>query len=359
MNANCQSLKPQSTNNLRFSMSISNRSNLNREINILPKLEFYPKSSAVCLTPTPYCQNLAMPRNKLIKSGSESQLNGLDKLPPLQPSFSSTNLKIQKNSQIPQVMAAICSDKECGPVKVYAVNTHEGLVRNYNEDRVSIILNLSRPSPKSIENWPKCSFYGIYDGHGGVKCANFLKENLHNYVILDTNFPENPREAIINGFKAAERDFVDLALQINDRSGSCATICLFVNSRCFVANVGDSRSILSTEKGNKIFSLTADHKPGDEPEKTRILNAGGKVYTSMPLVKGLDTIYRILPGRLSVSRSFGDIDAKVQSLGGNPQCLIAEPDIKAFKIQKDHDFILMGCDGIFDRLNNREVVDCI
>jgi len=51
------------------------------------------------------------------------------------------------------------------------------LVRHYNEDRVSIILNIVRPeNKKHIENWPDCSFFGIYDGHGGDKCAEYLRD---------------------------------------------------------------------------------------------------------------------------------------------------------------------------------------
>ena len=37
---------------------------------------------------------------------------------------------------------------------------------------------------------------------------------------------------------------------------------------------------------------------------------------------------------------------------GNPNVVIAEPEIYHIKIEDDsHDFILLGCDGIFDRLN--------
>jgi protein phosphatase 2C family protein 2/3 len=24
--------------------------------------------------------------------------------------------------------------------------------------------------------WPECSFFAIYDGHGGAKCADFLRD---------------------------------------------------------------------------------------------------------------------------------------------------------------------------------------
>ena len=63
--------------------------------------------------------------------------------------------------------------------------------------------------------------------------------------------------------------------------------------------------------------------------------------------------YRILPGKLSVSRSFGDIEAKFQKYGGNPKVLIAKPEITYFQIDpNNHDFIMMGSDGIFDKLTN-------
>lgn len=37
---------------------------------------------------------------------------------------------------------------------------------------------------------------------------------------------------------------------------------------------------------------------------------------------------RVLPGRLSVSRTFGDAEAKLLKTGGNPKVVIAEPEIK-------------------------------
>jgi serine/threonine protein phosphatase PrpC len=68
---------------------------------------------------------------------------------------------------------------------------------------------------------------------------------------------------------------------------------------------------------------------------------------------------RVLPGRLSVSRTFGDAEAKLQRFGGNPNVVIATPEIKAFKITKEHDFIVLACDGIFDKLSNTDTVKCV
>jgi len=31
---------------------------------------------------------------------------------------------------------------------------------------VSIILNILKPHSRQGEEWPKCSFFGVFDGHG-------------------------------------------------------------------------------------------------------------------------------------------------------------------------------------------------
>lgn len=63
--------------------------------------------------------------------------------------------------------------------------------------------------------------------------------------------------------------------------------------------------------------------------------------------------HRVFPGRLSVCRTFGDIEAKLPRLSGNPEVVIADPDISSFKIEKDkHDFVVLGCDGIFDKMQD-------
>lgn len=66
----------------------------------------------------------------------------------------------------------------------------------------------------------------------------------------------------------------------------------------------------------------------------------------------------MLPGRLSVSRTFGDIEAKLQKYGGKEGVIIAQPEISQFTVRPDfHDFIILGCDGVFDRLTNQNALD--
>jgi protein phosphatase 2C family protein 2/3 len=58
--------------------------------------------------------------------------------------------------------------------------------------------------------------------------------------------------------------------------------------------------------------------------------------------------FRCRPGGLSVTRTFGDIEAKREDLGGKPGVVIPDPEISTRIIDCDDDFVIMGSDGIFD-----------
>lgn len=81
--------------------------------------------------------------------------------------------------EIPTLNHTTSSKKKNGKVISFAANTSNGTIREYNEDRVSIIMNINKPRDKPVENWPDCHFFGIFDGHGGSACADFLRDNLH------------------------------------------------------------------------------------------------------------------------------------------------------------------------------------
>ena len=68
---------------------------------------------------------------------------------------------------------------------------------------------------------------------------------------------------------------------------------------------------------------------------------------------------RVLPGRLSVSRTFGDPEAKLEYKNGNPKVVVADPDINVFQITKNHDYIVLACDGIFDKMSNEDINSCV
>ena len=268
------------------------------------------------------------------------------------------------------------SMKSMGIIRAYGANTYQGLVRNYNEDRVSIIINMNKPQNYNKHRWPKTSFFGIYDGHGGSRCADFLRDSLHKLIFNDSNYPENVPEAIKNGFSKAENEFLNtIALnssdsnEILDRSGSCAVVILIVDTKIYIANVGDSRALISMNDGKNYIVVTEDHKPNNEKEKKRIENNGGQVYQTQTPITGTENEmlngqillgpYRVLPGRLSVSRTIGDVEAKKPQFGGNPNVVVPYPDIFCYNLKNDNiDFLLLGCDGIYDQMSSDEILDC-
>ena len=265
------------------------------------------------------------------------------------------------------------SKKPMGSIKSYGVNTFQGIVRNYNEDRVSIIINMNKPK-NFLKKWPKISFFGIYDGHGGEGCSEFLRDNLHKYICENDYFPENIPEAIKYGIQKAEYEFLNnYALSVNkeeivDKSGSCVIILLIVDTNIYIANVGDSRCLLSMNNGKKYITVTHDHKPNSPNEIIRIKNNGGNVYQSQTIINNLENAflngkiligpYRVIPGRLSVCRTIGDAEAKIKKFGGNPNVIISTPDIFYYDLKKENlDFFILGCDGIYDQMSNKEILD--
>ena len=265
------------------------------------------------------------------------------------------------NTFIPNYDSAKHSTARSSPSNIiaYGANTYQGIIRNYNEDRVSIIFNMKPPSslPPSAQ-WPKVTFFAIYDGHGGSCCSDFLRDHLHTLICHSECFLSNVQQAIYEGFAKAEEMFINNEYKLaRDKSGSCALVAIIVNDRLYVANCGDSRAVMSMRNGKEWKDITVDHKPNEEHEKERIELNGGSVYQSqIALHKGkIMGPYRVIPGRLSVSRTIGDGNAKEEKKG----VVIARPDVCECELkEKDVDFIVMACDGVFDQLSSKEVVDC-
>ena len=276
---------------------------------------------------------------------------------------------------LPKLNQGKISSKSFGVITSYAANTHQGIVRNYNEDRVSIIINMNKlPNYKNTIPWPKISYFAIFDGHAGNKCAEYLRENLLRLICSNKYFPENIPEAIKLGFEKADEYFLNNYAMVNgqlkDNSGTCGLILLIVNKDVYIGNVGDSRCIGSFNKGKIQCDITRDHKPNTPYEKERIMSNGGQIYQTKTNIKIEENFilrtkillgpYRVYPGRLSVSRTVGDAEGKIPLIGGNPNVIICKPDIYKYNIlENDIDYFVLGCDGIFDQMSSEDVFKCI
>ena len=279
------------------------------------------------------------------------------------------------------------SSKQVGPLKSFSYNTFQGLFKDYNEDRVSVCSLIKKPSSSKMKTWPKISYFAIFDGHGGEECSEFLKNNYMNYLIENANFPFDIKLSMIESFQKIEDDFFKLKckdnLEDSDKSGSCALVSVIFDNKIYIANIGDSRAIMSIGGGTKVRQLTADQKPDNMKEFERALKNGSKIYlddnddpdrdeSKIEFIKDKaelekmkeikenskeEKIFRVYPSDLAVMRTVGDIKAKKKEFGGIPGTIINIPEVYIFDINSSDDFIVMGCDGIFDDLSNQEIVN--
>jgi len=212
--------------------------------------------------------------------------------------------------------------------------------RDQNEDKHNIILNYNGKD-KDIKN---INFFAVYDGHGGKHISKCLSKNLpHFFIDKRINYPLKDKyvNAVYTHFQnSLRKSYKDIAT-------GCGSTCLVAihfkqdnQSYLNILNTGDSRGVLCRD--NVALSLSKDHKPNWPEERKRIEKLGGKIYRD-----GQD--YRIKD--LSVSRAFGDLDAEPY--------VTNIPDIFLYKLEKEDKFFVMACDGLWDVLQNQDVVNYV
>ncbi len=135
-----------------------------------------------------------------------------------------------------------------------------------------------------------------------------------------------------------------------DFIGSTAVMVLIRNKEIVVSNAGDSRAILC--RNGMALELSRDHKPESPRERNRIENAGGRVSVVGPC-------HRVDFG-LNLSRALGDFLYKRNAdLPATHQKITAEPEIVREEVTEEDEFIIMGCDGIFELLTSQQVVNFV
>ena len=147
---------------------------------------------------------------------------------------------------------------------------------------------------------PTFSFFGVFDGHGGKYISDSAARDLLQRILSTEEWKSGARD--VETIKSALRSgFIKLDEELkaseevvtrDDHSGSTAVTALVTPTHVFVANCGDSRSIMVSD--GAAIEMSHDHKPYLEAETKRIEEAGGTV--AMKRVNG----------DLAVSRALGD-----------------------------------------------------
>lgn len=180
--------------------------------------------------------------------------------------------------------------------------------------------------------------YGVFDGHGsqGSECATLCSDTVNEYA---KSFGEWNMK-VETGFKEALDRAHEASLESIEKGGSTACCAYVSDSKLWVANIGDSRCVLS-KKGTAI-PLSRDHKPDDPEERKRVESQGGQVvYYNGWRVEGI----------LSVSRSLGNKNLAA--------FLSAEAELTEHDIASDDDFIILATDGLWAVMDSQAAVDIV
>ncbi|CAH8313117.1 unnamed protein product [Eruca vesicaria subsp. sativa] len=242
------------------------------------------------------------------------------KLPPAVASWSTTTVKT------PEKGDEVVEEEQDGVYSVYCKRGRRGPM----EDRYYAAVDPD-------ERVRKKAFFGVFDGHGGSKAAEFAAKNLANNIEEAMAAGCSVERAIREGYVKTDEDF----LKEGSRGGACCVTAIISEGELAVSNAGDCRAVIS--RGGVAEALTTDHNPGQADELKRIEALGGYVDCC-------NGVWRI-QGTLAVSRGIGDRYLK--------EWVIAEPETITLRITPEFEFLILASDGLWDKVTNQEAVDVV
>ncbi|CAN1127724.1 Probable protein phosphatase 2C 27 [Linum perenne] len=215
--------------------------------------------------------------------------------------------------------------------------------KQFMEDEHVCIDDLNQHLGSSAANLSSSgAFYGVFDGHGGTDAALFVRKNILRLIVEDSQFPNCVEKAIKSAFLKADYAFADDA-SLDISSGTTALTALMFQRTLIIANAGDCRAVLG--RRGRAIEMSKDHKPNCTSERIRIEKLGGVIYDGY------------LNGQLSVSRALGDWHMK--GTKGSICPLSAEPELQGTNLTEEDEFLIMGCDGLWDVMSSQCAVTIV
>lgn len=222
-------------------------------------------------------------------------------------------------------------------------------------------------------------YYGIFDGHGGASCAEFLRDNLHTYIehARPSSMTKEQKSVVADRWRDdvggyfrrfkpefsstlsgslnlafLEADY-DYTVRDEGTSGSTASVAMVKSpdgpfwdsskSVLTVAHVGDTRILLCSVDG-RAQPITKNHHPSSPVESERLRKYARAFFT--------DSFGEERFGMLANTRAFGDV--KMKKLG-----VVAEPEVEEIELEEKYAFMVMCTDGVSDVLSDQEIVDLV
>ncbi|XP_076928824.1 putative protein phosphatase 2C 10 [Bidens hawaiensis] len=180
--------------------------------------------------------------------------------------------------------------------------------------------------------------FAIYDGHSGDRVPSYLQKHLFDNILAESEFWVDPKRAISKAYEKTDASILSHDSDLGRGGSTSVTTVLINGQRLWVANLGDSRAVIS--KGGEAIQLSTDHAPSTE--RVSIEHKGGFV-SNMP-----GDVPRV-NGQLAVSRAFGDKSLKSH--------LRSDPAIQDTLVDTKTDLLVLASDGLWKVMNNQEAID--
>lgn len=224
-------------------------------------------------------------------------------------------------------------------VREYGVASDQGIRSTMEDEHVALVDT-------------DVAFFGVYDGHGGRQCAEYVRDHLHHAVLHHADVRVAPCRAMSDAFAQIEHEFLELSDTAQSSAGCVCAAAVLQGDLLTVGNVGDCEVVLG--RAGKPVVLTVKHNPScNDAEVARVTEAGGCVFNRRVGHPRLNP--RICS--LAVSRAVGDAGFKLdQYTLGKPSGIIADADTQEVRLTAEDAFLIMACDGLWDTMTHTEAV---
>lgn len=196
-----------------------------------------------------------------------------------------------------------------------------------------------------------CPFdlFGVFDGHGGANASAFVKEHIVQTFQMEMakqNIDSLNDEKKI--YKALKATFIQLdRMNAFVCEGTTATVAVLLGNKIWVANVGDSRTILVKRDGT-VIQASEDASPDNLRFNKKIKKLGGIVFG--------ERVFSGVCGSLGVARAVGDHGFQAVQNGSMNKIVVPNPKLTCFPLE---DFLgghlALACDGLYDVATTNEV----
>jgi len=173
---------------------------------------------------------------------------------------------------------------------------------------------------------------GIFDGHGGKDCSEYASKHLPPKLASSLDKTNDPIQSLKETFNLIHSEISGWSVY----AGTTACVGLFLDKKFILANIGDTRCVFSSK--GKTERVSVDHTIKLEEEVQRIKALGGSITDDR------------VQGMIAVTRSMGNSIL-------HPY-IIADAHTKEIELDVG-DFIIIGCDGLWDVISDEKAVEMI